>query len=1313
MIQKNGHIIAIDQAKVNAPLSGNGRSDSPIGLNLKIDDTLSGNGTNSKPLGVKSDLYVTNEDFSIYSAVPHAVVSSTDKNVTITSAFNDGVAYYDISFTADPIVSDTNIFGVDGIRARWDSSTSAYYIGVSAKYLSANALNNYSGNWQNTYNTVKANSAKWNEASAFSSNSGKFALKTDVDNKFTATSAWAKATFASASQLDYYYKKTETSANGELDAAFNKKQDKLTPAQLSAISSVSSIKSDLATHVDNTDIHIQESERDTWNTVSSKTDKSYVDKGLADTSAWAKETFQPIGEYLSANVLDDLSGHWDSVYNSVLANSASWNETSATLNTNSGKWDSVYNSVLDNSASWNETSATLKTNSGYWDSVYSSVLNNSANWNETSAVVNENSGFWGQAYTALTSTSAIWNNHSALSATKLDKDAFEEWSATTEAWDKIYYSGADGIKVDEHIISISADYLSANALDDYSGRWNSVYDSVFDNSASWNETSATLKENSGKWEESYTALTDTSATWNNHSALSATKLDVSSFENWKTTEFEPVKTDVETLKANSAHYPVESTNEYITVNSADHKFALTFVSGDLATQTWVEGRLGKFGGYVPCEGTDPDNHPNVENPDPKKMYLVPKDGTTAPDRYYNWIVTGNETTGWLCVGDTSMDLTPYLKISDISGVSGNWNTAYTYVTANSANIESVSSTVNANSGKWNEVSAFSANSGKFVTSALNDFTAGLAHVLTKDEQDNVAWSGIDLSDLGKMYPITSLTPDLVSATISAVDGTSAYVLSAKEPEPVEYFNISADKMSAWSGTEDNTKYYFLSGANISGNNGISAEYNPEINQWDIGLKNPNYNYAVARTNVTTLTATSETISGFVDIDAAGITFKNDVVTLDKGLYHVDIQVNVPVETIDESYYDVTLTPSLSYAVLRQTIDASYAHNTTLDLSFDINLLTDDNELTFTLAGLPVGASYRVENFQIHEVTTIDSLIDIDGGIYHAGVATQIDGQNNINVQFNPASGIDVDANNKLYVKLGKGLKFDEAGAAAGTLTLDNVTEEVVDTVQNLKSELDNKLTMNMNYSDAKKVGSPVNAVDGGGACMVASLFHVNLTHEINENTELTIYCSQACPQSDALPYMFGVFEYNFNYYDNDPSSPTHGTYRPQTTWLFDTGILDATIPANKYTMKVKNIRPVTSYSGQDAQGNIWVNDYKAEMRSDRLYYAAMFCRQKTDSFKLLCDEGYEANTNSNPKITWFNDNMKYCGPLSATVPANIGDWGQWGSTAWEAVKGSMTFNDVNWWGNNTSEPDNTYREKNTAYRYLLQIRNNNTNVGGN
>ena len=1246
-------------------------------------------------------------------------IESSDGSVSAEAyTAADGSIHYNLKVSAEPVISDTVIHGTNGISAKNQGVN--WTIGLSADYLTANALNNLSGNWQNTYNTVTNNSGKWNEVSskldttAFSTVSGQFAIKTEVQKEFE------------------------------------------------------------------------------------------------QTSSWAVETFQPKGDYLSAsekylsaNALDDLSGNWNSVYDTVESYSGKWNDASATLFNNSSKWNSVYNTVDTNSANWGKgynwifdnsaniinASATLETNSGNWNSVYNTVETNSGNW--------ENS------YTALTSTSATWNNHSALSASKLDKAAFEEWSANADVTE---YSGVSPISISEHKVSID--------LSEY-----------------YKKT-----ETSGKEE-----LND---------------------------RFEPIEADLDILKENSAHNIVESKNDYIKVYSGTNKFELEFVSGDLATKTWVEQVLNDFGGFVPADPTGADNHPNVANPNNKKIYLVADATAPEPDKSREWIVTGEDpNTGWYCIGDTSLDLTPYVKISDISAASATWNNAYNWVYNNSANvveasgaIKEVSSTftaysgkwndasatlfnnssnwntvydtvdsnsskwensytaltsksadwnevsakldasesakymflsalkgtedgklsgygssafyypeipeysgkdgikiedywitisadylsanaldelsgnwdsvytsvnensaswnetsavVNDNSAKWNEASAFSANSGKFVTSALNDFTAGLAHVLTKDENDNVAWSGIDLSDLGKMYPITSLTPDIVSATISAVDGTSAYVLSAKEPDPVEYFNISANKMSAWSGTEDNTKYYFLSGANISGNNGISAEYNPQINQWDIGLENPSYNYAVARTDITTLTATTETISGFIDIDAAGITFENDVVTLDKGLYHVDIQVNIPVNDIDESYYEVTLTPSLSYAVLRQTIDASYAHNTTLDLSFDVNLLTDGNELTFTLAGLPVGARYKVENFQIHEVTTIDSLIDIDGGIYHAGVATQIDGQQNINVEFNPASGIDVDANNKLYVKLGKGLKFDEAGAAAGTLTLDNVTEEVVDTVQNLKTELDNKLTMNMNYSDAKKVGSPVSDIDGAGACMVASLFHVNLTHEINENTELTIYCSQACPQSDVLPYMFGVFEYNFNYYDNDESSPTYGQYRPQTTWLFDTGILNATIPANKYTMKVKNIRPVTSYSGQDAQGNIWVNEYKAEMRSDRLYYAAMFCRQKSSNFYLLCDEGYEANTNSNPKITWFNDNMKYCGPLSAEVPANIADWGQWGSTAWEAVKDTMTFDHVNWWGNNTSEPDNTYREKNTAYRYLLQVRNNNTNVGGN
>ena len=1303
MIQKNGHIIAIDQAKVNAPLSGNGRSDSPIGLNLKIDDTLSGNGTNSKPLGVKSDLYVTNEDFSIYSAVPHAVVSSTDKNVTITPDFKDGVAYYDISFTADPIVSDTNILGVDGIRARWDSSTSAYYIGVSAKYLSANALNNYSGNWQNTYNTVKANSAKWNEASAFSSNSGKFALKTDVDNKFTATSAWAKATFASASQLDYYYKKTETSANGELDAAFNKKQDKLTPAQLSAISSVSSIKSDLATHVGDTDVHIQGGERDTWNTVTAKADKSYVDKGLADTSAWAKETFQPIGEYLSANALDDLSGHWDSVYNSVLANSASWNETSATLNTNSGKWDSVYNSVFDNSASWNETSATLKTNSGYWDSVYNSVLANSASWNETSAVVNENSGFWGQAYTALTSTSATWNNHSALSATKLDKDAFEEWSATTDAWDKIYYSGADGIKVDEHIISISANYLSANALDNYSGKWNSVYDSVFDNSASWNETSATLKENSGKWEESYTALTATSATWNNHSALSATKLDTDVFDTWKTDEFGPVKTDVETLKANSAHNTVESKNEFITVQSATNKFVLEFVSGDLADKPWVtdaiSAALADFGGFVPVDALPLTG-------DPKKIYLIKDSTVTGVDKSFEWIVTGTgANTGWYCIGDTSMDLDPYLKREEISDVSGNWNSVYESVLANSASWNETSATLKANSGywdsvyesvlnnsaswdetsatlkansgywtsvydtvsstsaNWNEASAFSANSGKFVTSGDEIADEDLAYVIKKTG-DAVAWSGIDLSDLGKIYPITSLTPELVSATVSAMGETSGYVLSAKEPEPFIQYSISASMMSAWTGIDNDVNYYLLSGANINSNNGISAEYIPESNQWNIGLDKTNLvTYARFHTSNNTYTTSAE-ITGFAQDDYIGtdIYLDNAEVYANSGLYHVDMQVGITIPGNDNNYHSTILKSTTAPSrQVQQEIDGSYAHTETISLSYDIRVATDATKLTYTIEDLPRNTTFFVKDLNVHRV--ICSLSEIGGSTYQAGNGLLLQ---NDTFSVDIGDGLEFSGNH-IQVKLGDGLKFDEnAGVGVKAITINSQVEEVVESVQKMENDLDSKLTTNFPMPQIDNVYDFANdsiSTISNGAGLICQAFTVPINNPIRLATQeepagtlFGVYAKQGFTPK----IMLALYVYDW----------TH------TDYVADTGPIQ--IAAGRNEFPIKHINPNIS-----------------ELKSDCVYYAAIYIPAEAraqNGLSLAGCPSYAAASfiNAIPRFTVRTENITGIdmndpdAGLNILKPDSQTDY-QWGP-----------------WSDN-------YNEQPTVPRFFMQIRNGKIN----
>lgn len=50
---------------------------------------------------------------------------------------------------------------------------------------------------------------------------------------------------------------------------------------------------------------------------------------------------------------------------------------------------------------------------------------------------------------------------------KLDTTAFETWSAQTEHWDVQEYSGGEGIKVENHLISVSGEYLDSSDLDPY------------------------------------------------------------------------------------------------------------------------------------------------------------------------------------------------------------------------------------------------------------------------------------------------------------------------------------------------------------------------------------------------------------------------------------------------------------------------------------------------------------------------------------------------------------------------------------------------------------------------------------------------------------------------------------------------------------------------------------------------------------------------------------------------------------------------------------------------------------------------------
>ena len=1246
-----------------------------------------------------------------------------NNGLTATSArAGDGSIEYTISVTAEP--TDTRLTGYDGISAK-NIGNGLWAVGLSGKYLSANALDSLSGNWENAYkavsgysgdfanwkqeyNIVSANSGKWNDVSSkldtavFSNISGSFALSADlnahtvntaihvqegerdkwntVDNKldtttFTSWTAqtenWDKvsysgkdgikvenheisisADYVKPETLDNYYTKDETSAASAISDALDTKQDNLTTGQLSAISSVSGIESTVSTHISDTDIHIQDGERNKWNKVTEKLDitafstvsgnfalsadvysKDEINDKFEETSSWANDTFQPVGNYLSAsnnflsaNALDNLSGNWENVYSDVNANSAAWNEVSA----------------------------------------------------------------------------------------KLDEGYFNNWLET-----------------------------------DF-GPVTSDVNTLKSSSADWNDVSA--------------------------------KLNSSDFTSWTAREFVSVKTDVDTLKENSAHNTVESQNEYIEVQSGTNKFELKFVSGDLATKTWVNEELGDFGGYVPCEGTGADNHPDIANPDSKKMYLVPKQDATDPDRYYNWIVTGDETTGWLCIGDTSMDLTPYLKIEDISDISGNWNTAYNYVTANSANIieasgaikevsstftansanwqdsynaltstsadwnnhsalsatkldasesakfmllsdiqsntageiigygtssifhptysgkngikvedywisvsadyqekgdylsanalnnlsgnweksytaltstsgdwnnaynwvtensdniANASATVKANSAAWNESSAFSANSGKFVTSGNEISDVDLAYILKKSGNTSV-WSGIDLSDLGKIYPVTSLTPDLVSATISSVNDVPTYVLSAAAQDEIP---------------------------GISGYNNVSAYYDPTENKYLVGLDKDNLvTYGTFRSdNTKTYTTGVLTLSTFTKVDSIGtdiyLNSQDSGIYVNAGLYHFDIQVDVTVPGNDNNYYTTILkTVHTPASEITQIIDGSYAHKETLTLSFDSKFITDDVNIQFTIESLPANATVYVNKLNIHRI--ICSLSDFDGSItYQPGDAISIDSNTNaINVEYEPASGIDI-VNNKLVIKLGDGLKFDDSGATIGTLSLDTVTQEVVETVEEMTVDMDTKVTVSMPFNCIVGRGVPTDFETGKNR-MIGQLFSVAINNDLRIGDTVIEVFGTDTPYTQSNP-IFGLYEYDFDYprYTNDdPAQGISGYGR--TLWVCDTGPVQCTTGKMQF--------PITH-----------LNPECAKLKASRVYYATIAIAANAGAGPQLAGcAGYGQTFNANPVFT--------------TDAQDI--------TTVDFTDPSGTLSGTGFW-------QNSYHEMPAAYRFFMQIRN--------
>ena len=445
MLVSGGQILAIDHVVKNDTLVGDG-STKPLGVNTDVIATTALVSATSAKLqdeidAVSSnfDNYYTKNETSAASEISAALesvirheteVSAADNTIDVSSeTLPDGTVVYKIK-----AASNTNIIGVDPISAELREDGSWYIT--------------YHGSQGNIYN------------------------KGPNIDIYQVDDQW----YISAAVPDV--SNFLTSAVGHEGKALVLKDNVWVPADYVTDDDIQNLSATIA--------------------------NTYVSASIFNTySASVKDKLDELTDV--ADVVKETSAKWDEA-SAFAAHSADF-MLSAKLNTFE-KDGRSYISGYDNNPFFDKD--TLYTGSeGIKVDIDTHEISISAKYLSANAL-DDLSGKWESVYDTIDTNSAAWNAHSALSATKLDASESAKFMKIADLQsapeNKISgygesafyypplpeipeYSGKDGIKVENYEISISANYLSANALDELSGKWEDTANTVSTASGSWNEVS--------------------------------------------------------------------------------------------------------------------------------------------------------------------------------------------------------------------------------------------------------------------------------------------------------------------------------------------------------------------------------------------------------------------------------------------------------------------------------------------------------------------------------------------------------------------------------------------------------------------------------------------------------------------------------------------------------------------------------------------------------------------------------------------------------------------------------------------------------
>ena len=1071
--------------------------------------------------GVRKPLQV-GKDYSAGSGIKieNDVISVSGKYVASASTALDGKRLVLVNNEWTELIIPS---GSDWSQTIQEASAYAYSAATawtdSQGYLTAHQIIP-SAKWENASDIVETNSAKWNDGyNTLSSNSGNWIKKEEL----FSVSSTLNTNKLDISSFDEY----KDLVNEELE----KKQDK---AAMSAYA----------------------------------------------FSSWVDENYQKKGNYLSANALDlisDTSGKWNEVSskldkNDFTAWSANYDEyvksienDVGNLKSNSSNWDSVYNNVNTNSAKWYAASDEVTSNSANWTSAARALEASAAKWNTTHEQVNTSSVKWNELYDEYQVSSKLWND-----TTNTVKTFSGDWNDVSSKADKLDFENLSGkvetlsgeLKTTSSFLSSSIDGVSAEfkkiVYTSATEKWDvTPYSAgkninITDHTISGKDWTDTIKDASAN------AVTTVENKFNGENGT-ITAYGTSSFANDKYTAGDG-------LALNDHQFYVSG--KYIT-SAGDSLSSKMLVLKD---NKWIE--MPEFGGFATANSGA--EHPDVQNPSTKLIYLVKDSSITGNDKYSEWIYTSAEqTTAWECIGDTSLNLTPYLTKTSA-------DTLYQP-------------------------------KGNYVTSSTSIISANETYGLTNDG-DTIKWKKIEASDTtyiaGKNIVISGIDNEI---SVSGLYNTT--------------LTSTNDSVGISATTDSNGNIQYDLGVTIpgiSGVSGVSAYYDENEDKYIVGLEYNELGFAKYSTNPNVF-STSAIVTGYnedLNVNPTKISLSKDKILLKKGFYHIDAQTNFTISNVDNNYYDVIVKSIPIAATITQMIDASYAHNETVDLSFDIKIADDDTPLEISVENFKSNETFSITNLNIHEIISMPSQIEGGANNYQAGDGITL---TNDTIAAKLGNGLEFNESNAIQVKLGAGLKFDEKQGVQ-SITIDNNVGEVVEEVNKLQEDLDTKITDNfppaMITLANLQVAEGTQYAPSNGGMLIGYLFTCPITHNIYSNTNndyktrIGIYTKQWAGENKKV--ILGIYEYDPDYIN--PDTKQIGTTRA----LCDTGIIDLQQGYAEYD--IKNLG----------------NDTTHEMTPGKFYYATIYLSYlagDTNGITLFGAPGYNTQVNSlKPGITITNVN---------------------------------------------------------------------------